>query len=281
MLGLRFVTAARGQVRSFAKKNARYTNVNALVWKDGSNAADSLKFGAGLGQLKTLGAENDAKKSVDVTIPKTIKDSWRSKLAEALFCMGARANKHDAIKNEFNAVLAGVHSSEQVANYFRFQVNANSRSQAMQGVLAQANVSPVLIVVAAKALKSGYLRDLEQVYDHYLELLAAGTKELKGTVYSADKLDDSEMSSVRAAIMKGMVKAGSNLVLNNVVEPSTLGGIRVLVGSTYADLSLRKRLSALTAKQKNDEGDVVPLVAPGGDAPTIWKIAAEDVAAKK
>ena len=53
------------------------------------------------------------------------------------------------------------------------------------------------------------------------------------------------------------------------------------VGSTYADLSLRKRLSALTAKQKNDEGDVVPLVAPGGEAPTIWKIAAEDVAAKK
>ncbi len=50
-------------------------------------------------------------------------------------------------------MLAGVHSSEQVANYFRFQVNANSRSQAMQGVLAQANVSPVLIVVAAKALK--------------------------------------------------------------------------------------------------------------------------------
>jgi hypothetical protein len=27
----------------------------------------------------------------------------------------------------------------------------------------------------------------------------------------------------------GQVKAGSNLVLNNVVEPSTLGGIRVLV----------------------------------------------------
>jgi hypothetical protein len=57
----------------------------------------------------------------------------------------------------------------------------------------------------AACVQSGYLRDLEQVYDHYLELLAAGTKELKGTVYSADKLDDSEMSSVRAAIMKSMV----------------------------------------------------------------------------
>ena len=43
-----------------------------------------------------------------------------------------------------------------------------------------------VISVASKALSSGYLRDLEQVYDHYLELLSAGTKELKGTVFSAD-----------------------------------------------------------------------------------------------
>jgi F0F1-type ATP synthase delta subunit len=244
-----------------------------------------------------------------VQVPKDIKDGWRSKLANALFAMGARTGKHDSIKKEFSAVLSGIHSSSQVANYFRFQVDANSRAQAIQGVLTNANVSPILVVVAAKALRSGYLRDLEQVYDHYLELLAAGTKELKGTVYSADKLSEADMSSVRAALMKSMVKAGSNLVLTNEVESSVLGGIRVLVwtrlfrcmlvdvlrpcellrlcmflfvqvGNTYVDLSLRKRLSALTSRQKSDDGDVLPLVYSEGE-PAIWQYAREDAAAGK
>ena len=43
------------------------------------------------------------------------------------------------------------------------------------------------------------------------------------------KLDDKEMAAVKAAISKSMVKAGSNLVLSNVVEPSVLAGVRVLV----------------------------------------------------
>ncbi len=226
--------------------------------------------------------------------------------------MGARTGKHDSIKKEFGAIISGIHSSTQVANYFRFQVDAKSRAQAVQGILTNANVSPILVVVAAKAMRSGYLRDLEQVYDHYLELLAAGTKELKGTVYSADKLSDSDMASVRAALLKSMVKAGSNLVLTNEVETSVIGGIRVLVhscsyyvlrhcfdyllqvaslqshltrvcvqvGNTYVDLSLRKRLSALTSRQKSDDGDVLPLVYSEGE-PAIWQYAREDAAAGK
>ena len=66
--------------------------------------------------------------AVYTQFPKTIKDGWRSKLANAVFAMGARTGKHDAIKAEFGAILTGLHSSQHVANYFRFQVRCGLRS---------------------------------------------------------------------------------------------------------------------------------------------------------
>ena len=48
------------------------------------------------------------------------------------------------------------------------------------------------------------------------------------------------------------------------------------VGNTYADLSLRKRLASLTARQKSDEGEMLPLVhSPAGETPAMWALAAQ------
>jgi len=265
------------QCRSFAK--GRYSNANPLLWKDGDASAQVLKF-SNVGLLKDIGQELAQKKDVKVQFPKEIKDGWRAKLAAALFNMGSKTGKHEAVKTEMHSILTAIHSSKKCADFFRYAPNPKDREKAAEGLFHQGGVSPLLIVIASEALRSGYLRDLEQVYDHYLEYLAQGTNELSGVVYSADQLDDKDMASVRAAIVKGMKSAqGANLKLKNVVDSTVLGGLRVQVGNQYVDMSLRKRLNALTSRQKNEEGDYFPLVIGQPEVTAaIYKLAQEDVA---
>ena len=156
-----------------------------------------------------------------------------------------------------------------------------SRVQAATGLLEKAGASPLFVQLFAQALQQGYLKDVEIVNDHYLELLSMGNKEIKGVVVSADPLDKDEMDKVRAALVKTL--PGQKLVLDFKVDATVLGGLSVQVGTNYADFSLRKRLNALVDNQSSEGGEMEALVKPtaGGAAPAAYQWAAEDVAAEQ
>jgi F-type H+-transporting ATPase subunit delta len=241
-----------------------------------------------------------------VQLPKQIKDSWRSGIANSLvqfsyytlsfsvylmklklvffflafsqFAVGSLLNAHAGIQTEFAGILKGLHSSAKVADYFRSQVNPVSRAQAVTGLLESAGASPLFVALCSKALAQGYLRDLEAINDHYLELLSMGNKEVKGVVVSADKLEADEQEKVRAALAKTL--PGQKLVLDFKVDESVLGGLSVQVGTNYADLTLRKRLNVLVDRQAGSGGELQPLVKPSTETPAAWAWAAEDVAAQ-
>ena len=95
------------------------------------------------------------------------------------FAVGSLLNAHTAIQTEFAAILKGLHSSGKVADYFRSQVNPTSRAQAAIGLLESSGASPFFVALVSKVMQQGYLRDLEIINDHYLELLSMGNKEVR------------------------------------------------------------------------------------------------------
>jgi len=275
--------ANKSKTEASSKEATDLRNANFLFGAAVSAYRGDAAESAPVETVKITPAEAEFGKKVvklikGVQLPKQIKDSWRAGIANSLFAVGSLLNAHSGIQTEFAGILKGLHSSSKVADYFRSQVNPVSRAQAVTGLLESAGASPLFVALCSKVLAQGYLRDLETINDHYLELLSMGNKEVKGVVVSADKLEASEQEQVRTALAKTL--PGQKLVLDFKVDESVLGGLSVQVGSNYADLTLRKRLNVLVDRQAGTGGELQPLVKPSNETPAAWSWAAEDVAAQ-
>lgn len=79
------------------------------------------------------------------------------------------------------------------------------------------------------------------------ELLAADAQGVaKATVFSTRPLTDEERAEISAAFAKRVNK--NSLVIDNVIDESLIGGIRVQIGNDFFDSSVKGKLERLQSK---------------------------------
>lgn len=115
------------------------------------------------------------------------------------------------------------------------------------------SVNTVWIGDAAKNLlrlmvENGRLQALPEVAQQYHALVNASTGVSDALIYSAFPIDDSQLPDVVASLER---RFGRRLAATVHVDPTLIGGIRVVVGDEVLDTSVKARLDqmkiALTA----------------------------------
>ena len=81
----------------------------------------------------------------------------------------------------------------------------------------------------------------------FLEMLAEHRGETTAQVVTARPLDPGQTQALRAALRE---KLGRDVILDQRVDPSLLGGLIVKVGSRMIDTSLRTKLNTLKSRLK-------------------------------
>jgi len=84
-----------------------------------------------------------------------------------------------------------------------------------------------------------------QNYYCILELIAAARGSVKVTIISAETLKKKQLETIQAGVV-AIIGAGKSIDVETKVDATLLGGLQVLVGDRFLDLSVSSRVAELS-----------------------------------
>lgn len=81
----------------------------------------------------------------------------------------------------------------------------------------------------------------------YRAMLAEHRGEMSATVTAASKLTNTQVTALKQALKAGL---GKDVMLDQLVDPSLIGGLMIKVGSRMIDTSIRTKLNSLKHAMK-------------------------------
>jgi F-type H+-transporting ATPase subunit delta len=158
--------------------------------------------------------------------------------AEALF----KAAGGDAASAAALSALAAVAAD---ARLLQFAGNPNADAQQVFDVIAavvKTPLAPALKNLLTAVIDNGRLVALPEIAAQYHALVNAKSGVSDAAVYSAFPIDAAQLADVKATLEK---RFGRKLDAKVTVDPSLIGGIRVVVGDEVLDTSVKARLEAM------------------------------------
>lgn len=172
-----------------------------------------------------------------------LKDIVAKRYAKALLALAAKDGNTDAVKKDLDAVAAAFRASKSLQSVFMNpSFSAADRSKVLKGLMAEMKVSDLSARFLDLLLDKGRFRYVAEVAHSYSELLDALQGKVKATVTTAEALSDSDLARLRSSV-KALV--GKEVELNVEVDPSLIGGVRTMIGSTLYDGSLRNQMQRM------------------------------------
>merc|ERR1711935_665601 len=84
------------------------------------------------------------------------------------------------------------------------------------------------------------------IIDSFLQLMAAHRGEVRATIVSARPLPSQTVAQIRKSL-EGNLERGKKLIVETQVKPEIMGGLMVTMGEKHIDLSVKSKLSNLSA----------------------------------
>jgi F-type H+-transporting ATPase subunit delta len=125
--------------------------------------------------------------------------------------------------------------------------SSDEQTRAISAVLAKAGVGVLTSNFLKVVARNRRLFTVSDMIRSFRQMLAREKGELTAIVTSAEKLSETQVSALAAALKE---TSGKDVVLDRRVDPRLIGGLIVQLGSRMIDTSLRTKLNALKFAMK-------------------------------
>lgn len=181
-------------------------------------------------------------KEAGVAVAKVL-SGWKARrYARALLEAAVKADEVDRVETETNALAEMFNRSPQLVKYLSqplvpFSEKAQRLRQRLEGRLSPITLNFLLSVVKHKRIEAfGHIVRIFQ------ELVREHRGEVVAEVISAVPLTEHE----HAMTLKRLTEiTGKKVLLSEKVDPSIIGGMRIIIGDKLLDLSLRGHLDRI------------------------------------
>jgi F-type H+-transporting ATPase subunit delta len=168
--------------------------------------------------------------------------------ANALFELGLEEKALEQVEadlNRFGEALAAVEDLQLLVKSPMF--SAEEQGQALAAVLDELKIEGLTKNFLLLVSKNRRLFATPDMIRAFRALLAAHRGEMSATVTAASKLTDTQVTALKQALKAAL---GKDVMLDQHVDPSLIGGLMVKVGSRMIDTSLRTKLNSLKHAMK-------------------------------
>jgi F-type H+-transporting ATPase subunit delta len=168
--------------------------------------------------------------------------------ATALFELGLEEKALEQIEtdlNRFGEALDAVEDLQRLVKSPMF--SAEEQGRALGAVLDELEVEGLTKNFLLLVSKNRRLFATPDMIRAFRALLAAHRGEMSATVTAAAKLTDTQVTALKQALKAAL---GKDVMLDQQVDPSLIGGLMVKVGSRMIDTSLRTKLTSLKHAMK-------------------------------
>merc|ERR1712183_614939 len=120
------------------------------------------------------------------------------------------------------------------------------KKEGMDSVLEKKGASELTVNLFGLLAEDGKLASTSGVLSALGQIMSAVRGEVICEVTTAKPLDGAMKGEVEGAI-KGFLKEGESIQLTEKVDPSIIGGMIVVIGDRYADMSLKTKINKYTS----------------------------------
>ncbi len=176
-------------------------------------------------------------------------DSTAQKYAEALFGIGTSQGKLEVFQAnavDFQRILDS--SKELMIALSHPNIRKTQRKEVINGVLAGSTYDPLFINFVKLVVDRGRIQYFSKIVHSFVGLRDAAVGRLRGVVYVADPLTAEQHERLRA---KAQSKLGCEVVLEERIDPSIIGGLRLEINGRVYDSSVKRHLERLREAMKD------------------------------
>lgn len=162
----------------------------------------------------------------------------------ALFQAATEVGKVDVILDETKQVLKLFEKEDAFRGFFNDPtVSANNKKDVLKNVF-DGRVSKEVLNLLCVLVDKGRAARYPNIIDAFQKLADEATGYAKGVIYSVTPLTEEQKSKFESQSQKLL---GAKVVLENRLEPSLIGGVRILIDGKIIDASIKKRLDDLAS----------------------------------
>lgn len=162
--------------------------------------------------------------------------------ADALFQLANEKNHSETLMNELQIVKDLFKENEKLIEILNHpQISANDKQKIIDETFGSfdKDVVHTLKLLVTRHRIGNIVEIIDQVADVYNE--ASGIAV--ATVYSARELSNSEQEDIAVSFKKQLQK--KEIKINNIIDPSVLGGLKIRVGNTIYDGTISSKLNQI------------------------------------
>lgn len=168
--------------------------------------------------------------------------------ATALFELALEQQALDQVATDLNRFNEALDAFEDLTRLVKSPVfSADEQGRALAAILEELKIEGLtrnFLLLAAKNRRLFATPDMTRAFR---AMLARHRGEMSASVTAASKLTDGQVTALKQALKAAL---GKEVMLEERVDPSLLGGLVVKVGSRMIDTSLRTRLNSLKVAMK-------------------------------
>ena len=171
-----------------------------------------------------------------------------SRYATALFELALDAEALEQVENDLNRfgeALDAVDDMERLVKSPMF--SAEEQGRALAAILDELKIEGLTKNFLLLVSKNRRLFATPDMIRGFRAMLADHRGETSATVTAATKLTDAQVTALTQALKAAL---GKDVILDQIVDPSLIGGLMVKVGSRMIDTSIRSKLNSLKHAMK-------------------------------
>lgn len=182
-----------------------------------------------------------------MTQPKLQLFGVNARYANALYSVAAKQNVLEAVEKELATIEETILKEPNFATFLKDPtIPRASKKEDISKVMEQAKFSKPVAGLFEVLAENGRLPDAVGVIGSYKQLMSAYRGEVQAKVTSADPLSKAQLDQVKKAL-GARIQKGETLLLETVVDPDILGGLKVQIGNYFIDLSLATKVDKINS----------------------------------
>lgn len=168
--------------------------------------------------------------------------------ATALFELALEGNALDKVADDLNRFNEALDAFEDLRRLVKSPVfTAEEQGRALAAILDKIKIEGLTKNFLLLVAKNRRLFAAPDMIRAFRAMLARHRGETSASVIAASKLTEAQVTALKQALKAAL---GKEVMLEQRVDPTLLGGLVVKVGSRMVDSSLRTRLNTLKVAMK-------------------------------
>lgn len=162
-----------------------------------------------------------------------------ARYANATYVAASKAGVLEQIEKELNSLAATATTSPKFAEFLNNPLI--SRDLKTKAVESLDKLSPVTRNLLTTMAGNARLAELPKIAATFTNLMKAKRGQVDAKIISSEPLSAAMLKEVQAA-MQSQVAKGKSVVIEQVTDPSIVGGLQVQIGDQFLDLSIKSRI---------------------------------------